>query len=89
MEAVYELVLRGGDERVVLADELIDVGDAVAIDNEIWLVLSQAEPESTIGRARFECRRALKLRLQAEELIAYAKELEVKITRTRATRERG
>lgn len=88
MEALYELVLRDEGEKVVLADEPIDVGDAVAIDNEVWLVLRQAERASTIGRARFECRRALKLRLQAEELIAYAKELELKLTRTRA-REHG
>ena len=87
MEAVYELILREECEKVVLADEPIEVGDAVAIDNEVWLVLGEAELASTIGRARYECRRALKLRLQAEELIAYAKELELNLTRARIRRE--
>lgn len=83
MDGVYELVVCDEAERLVSADGPIDVGDALAIDDEIWLVLREAELTSTVGRARFECRRALKLRLRAEELIAYAKELELKITRAR------
>jgi hypothetical protein len=71
--------LRAGPPRrrrkVVLADEAIGIGDAVVIDNEVWLILREAERASTIGGARFE-------------LIAYAKKLELEITRTRA-RERG
>jgi hypothetical protein len=86
MEVAYELVLADEAEKVVVADEPIDVGDAVAIDDEIWLVLRESHRASTFGRARFECRRALKLRLRAEELIAYTRELELKITAAREAR---
>jgi hypothetical protein len=47
MEAVYELVLPDEGEKVVLADEAIDIGDAVAIDNEVWLI-----PARPSGRRR-------------------------------------
>ena len=86
MEAVYELALRDGGEKVVVAEESIDVGDSVAIDDEIWLVLRESDQAALMGRVRFECRRALRLCDQAKELIAYAKELELKLTRTRETR---
>lgn len=86
MEAVYELVLAGEDEKLVETDEPLDVGDAVAIDDEIWLVLRAADRTTTLARARFECRRALRLRNQAEALLAYAKELELSITKARAAR---
>jgi hypothetical protein len=75
-EAVYELVLHQEEEKVVLAEEPIDVGDAVVIDDEIWLVLRESEPALVRGRPRFECRRGLRLRNHAQELLNYAKELE-------------
>lgn len=86
MEMVYELVLAGHeDDKLVETDEPLDVGDAVAIDDEIWLVMRE-DRARTLGRARFECRRALRLRNQAEALLAYAKELELSVTKARAAR---
>ena len=86
MEGIYELVLRDEGERVVVAQEPVDVGAAVAIDDEIWLVLRESEQVALRGRARFECRRALRLRDQAQELIAYATELELDVTHAREAR---
>lgn len=79
----YELVLDGEEERTVLTDKTLEVGDAVLVGDEIWLVLREAETQATRRRARFECRRALALRTEAEELIAYARELQLDITRSR------
>src|SRR5947207_826867 len=81
MKVVYELVLHEEDEKVVLTEEPLDVGDAVAIEDEIWLVLRESDQAALRGRVRYECRRALRLQNQAQELLAYAKELELKITR--------
>jgi len=81
--ALYELVLNGEDERVVAADEPLGVGDAVALDHEIWLVLRESEQAALRGRARFECRRALLLRRRAQELIDQANELQLKIAKAR------
>jgi hypothetical protein len=81
METMYELVVADEDEKLVETDEPLDVGDAVAIDDEIWLVLRAADRTTTLARARFECRRALRLRNRAEALLAYAKELELSITK--------
>lgn len=86
MDAVYELVLRNEGEKLVVAEETIDVGDAVAIDDEIWLLLRETDQAALRGRARYECRRALQLRDRAKELIAYAKELELKLIRAREAR---
>jgi hypothetical protein len=83
MGATYELVLPDRERKIVAAVEPIRVGDAVAIDNEIWLVLRESDRASTTGRARFDCRRALKLRLRAEELVAYAKQLGLQVTTAR------
>lgn len=80
---LYELVLNGEDEKVVAADEPLSVGDAVALDDEIWLVLRESEQGALRGRARFECRRALVLRRRAQELIDHASELQLKITEAR------
>jgi hypothetical protein len=80
---LYELVLNGEDEKVVAADESLSVGDAVALDDEIWLVLRESEQAALRGRARFECRRALVLRRRAQELIDHASELQLKITEAR------
>jgi hypothetical protein len=88
MDALYELVLPDDSEKVVIAEAPIDVGDAVAIDDEIWLVLRECDQAALGGRARYECRRALRLRNQAQELIAYSKQLELNITRAREQRER-
>jgi hypothetical protein len=88
VEALYELVLPDDSEKVVVAEAPIDVGDAVAIDDEIWLVLRECDQAALRGRARYECRRALRLRNQAQELIAYSKQLELNITRAREQRER-
>ena len=35
----YELVLHGEEEKVVLTEVPLDVGDAVALGDEVWLVL--------------------------------------------------
>jgi hypothetical protein len=86
MERVYELVVADEDEKLVETDEPLDVGDAVAIDDEIWLVVRAADRTTTLARARVECRRALRLRNPAEALLAYAKELELSITKARAAR---
>jgi hypothetical protein len=80
---LYELVLNGEDEKVVAADEPLSVGDAVALNDEIWLVLRESEQAALRGRARFECRRALVLRRRAQELIDHASELHLKITEAR------
>lgn len=80
---LYELVLNGEDEKVVAADEPLSVGDAVALDDEIWLVLRESEQAALRGRARFECRRALVLRRRAQELIDHASEVQLKITKAR------
>jgi hypothetical protein len=88
VEALYELVLADDSEKVVVAEAPIEVGDAVAIDDEIWLVLRECDQAALRGRARYECRRALRLRNQAQELIAYSKQLELNITRAREQRER-
>lgn len=84
---LYELVLDGEDEKVVAADEPLSVGDAVALDEEIWLVLRESEQSALRGRARFECRRALVLRRRAEELIAQANDLQLKIAKASEARE--
>jgi hypothetical protein len=88
MEQVYELELEGA-ERLVTADEPIDVGAALIVDDEILLVLRESENVATIGRARYECRRALRLRHQAEELVAHANELELEFARAREVRDSG
>jgi hypothetical protein len=80
---LYELVLNGEDEKVVAADEPLSVGDAVALDDEIWLLLRESEQAALRGRARFECRRPLVLRRRAQELIDHASELQLKITEAR------
>lgn len=80
---LYELVLNGEDEKVVAADEPLSVGDAVALNDEIWLVLRESEQAALRGRARFECRRALVLRRRAQELIDHASDLQLKITEAR------
>jgi hypothetical protein len=83
----YELVLDGEEARTVLTDKTLEVGDAVLIGDEIWLVLRDSDTRTaTRHRARFECRRALALRTEAEDLIAYARELQLDITRTREAR---
>src|SRR5262249_5868639 len=54
----------------------LDIGDAVAIGDEVWLVLRTAGRRAGVRHpARFECRGALVLRSHAEEVILYAKEL--------------
>lgn len=83
MEVVYELVLHEEQEKVVLTEEPLEIGDAVAIDDEIWLVLRESEQAAVHGHTRYECRRGLRLRNHAKDLLAYAKELELKITRAR------
>ena len=88
MALAYGLLIDGEEERVVLTDKALDVGDAVLVGDEIWLVLREADARAaTRRRARFECRRAVVLRNQAEELIAYTRELELEITKAREARE--
>jgi hypothetical protein len=85
---LYELVLDDETEKLVEVDEPLNVGDAVALGNEIWLVLRESERASVRGHSRFECRRALQLRLRAQELIAHADELQLKIAKAREARDR-
>jgi hypothetical protein len=82
-QVLYELVLHGDGERLVEVDEPLEVGDALALDDEIWLVLREADLSTVQGRARYECRRALVLRNRAAELVAHAKELELEIKTAR------
>jgi len=86
MEMLYELVIDGENEKLVATDESLDVGDAVVLDNEVWLVLREAERAAVRGHARYLCRRALQLRGEAEELIAHAKALQLKFTEAREVR---
>ena len=82
--ALYEVVIDAEDERLVTTDEPLDVGDAVAIDDEVWLVLRKSERAPLHGSARFECRRALRLPNQARELLAYAKTLRLDLRQARS-----
>ncbi len=84
MEALYEVVIGGEDERVVATEEPVDVGAALAIDDEVWLVLRESERRAHRGSARFECRRASCLPNQARELIACANALRLDPTRARS-----
>src|SRR5204863_7662691 len=59
MEMLYELVIDGENEKLVATDESLDVGDAVVLDNEVWLVLREAERAAVGGHARYLCRRAV------------------------------
>jgi hypothetical protein len=86
MEMLYELELDGENEKLVATVEFLDVGDAVVLDNEVWLVLREAERAAIRGHARYLCRRALQLRCEAEELIAYTKALQLKFTQARNVR---
>jgi hypothetical protein len=86
METLYELVLTGEDDKLVATDEPVDIGDAVAIDNEVWLVLREADRAATRGRARYECRRGVRLRIEAQELVEHAKTLELQIKEAREAR---
>ena len=63
---LYELVIDGENEKLVATDESLDLGDAVVLDNEVWLVLREAERAAVRGHARYPCRRALQLRIVAE-----------------------
>jgi hypothetical protein len=65
MEMLYELVIDGENEKLVATDESVDVGDALVLDNEVWLVLREAERAAVRGHARYLCRRALQLRIDA------------------------
>ena len=64
-------------------EDLVGVGDAIAIDDEVWLVLRESERPARRGSARYECRRALRLPNQARELTAYAKALRLDLTPAR------
>jgi hypothetical protein len=86
MDQMYELVVEG-DERLVATEEPVAVGDALIVEDEILLVLREAHRTATIGRARYECRRPLRLANQAQELLAYAQELELKFATARDVRD--
>ena len=73
-------------ETLVATTEPLAVGDALIVDDEILLVLRESERDAVRARARFQCRRALVLRDQAEELLSYSKELELKLTEAREIR---
>jgi hypothetical protein len=88
VDALYELVIEGRAEKVVVIDTRLDVGDAVAIESEIWLVLREADQAPTIGLARYVCRRSLHLQAEAGELMNYAKALDLDIIKARELRSR-
>ena len=81
LEAAYELALDDGREKVVAADELIDVGDALVFGHEIWLVLRRVERRASDCVARFECRVALQL--DGHDLMDYVAALRLKFTPVR------
>lgn len=85
MEHAYELVL-GGDERLAATEAPVDVGDALIVEDEVLLVLREAERVAAAGRPRYECRRALHLRHQAEKLVAYSQELQLEFAEAREVR---
>jgi hypothetical protein len=86
MEQLYELVV-GGDERLVATEEPLVVGDALIVDDEILLVLRETHRAATVGRARYECRRPLRLADQAQELLAYAQKLGLEFATARDVRD--
>lgn len=85
MQIGYELLLDTGTEKLVASDELIDVGDALILGNEVWLVLRESDEAATRCRARFVCRHALQLQGEVGDLIAYVEELGLQFTRVRET----
>ena len=86
-DELVELSLDGEEEKLLVANEPIEVGDALAFDNELWLVLREADAHGDLrSRARFESRRALVLRDHAAELLAHAKMLQLKVTEVREAR---
>jgi hypothetical protein len=86
MEDAYELAIDDGRAKVVAADEPIGVGDALLLGDEVLLVVRERQERPRDGRARFECRLALRLRGQGRELLDYAEELRLKFTRVREAR---
>jgi hypothetical protein len=88
MTFVSELVI-DDRERLVTTAEPIAVGDALIVEDEILLVLRETEVEAVRAQARFQCRRALALQGRAHELLAYSKELRLKLTEAREIRARS
>src|SRR3954453_1383829 len=86
MEDSYELALEDGRAKVVATDQPIGVGDALLLGDEVLLVVRESEQRPKDGRARFECRLALKLRGHGRELLDCAEELRLKFTRVREAR---
>jgi hypothetical protein len=82
----YELSLDGQADKVVEVDEPVEVGDALMLGDQVWLVLRESKRAAVRSRARFECRRALRLRHQAQELIEYAEELQLQFIEARELR---
>jgi hypothetical protein len=83
---VYELRLDDKTEKLVEVDAPVHIGDALVLDDEVWLVLRESERRSLRARAAFACRRALRLRNQAQELVDYAQELHLHFTKVRELR---
>ena len=86
MEGSYELALEDGRAKLVDADQPIAVGDALLLGDEVLLVVRESQERPRDGRARFECRLALRLRGQGRELLDYAEELRLKFTTVREAR---
>lgn len=88
METFLSELVVDDRERLVATVEPIAVGDALIIEDEILLVVRESEREAVRAQARFQCRRALRLRGQALELLAYSQELQLQLTEAREIRER-
>jgi hypothetical protein len=87
MTSLSELVI-DDQVRLVETEEPVEVGDALIVEDEIFLVLRESDGAALRAEARFQCRRALSLRGQAEELLAYSKELQLKLIEAREIRMR-
>jgi hypothetical protein len=86
MGFVYELMLDDETNKLVEVDEPVDIGDALMLNDEVWLVLRKAGRPTVRARAALECRRALRLRNEAQELIDYSRELQLQFTKARELR---
>ena len=75
--SLYELVLDfdGQEgERVRTIEHPVEVGDALTIDGDVWLVLRE-DAEEARNCSRFQCRRALGATEEARKLVAQSKRL--------------
>ena len=75
-------------ERLVATAEPIGVGDALIVEDEILLVLRESEMEAVRAQARVSVPSRPGAQGRAQELLAYSKELQLKLTEAREIRAR-